>query len=199
MSFAGKPSSDWRGREVPLVILATSRDGVGRCSSLGNLYPCIVSLRCCFEELHQSESDAHVTCPPPPQPTPDQTHVQLAVNNPDMTEKVATQPVLLRRYRGTPFNELWANGYFEPETAMQAFRKTMTTHYSHGFPASPANEWLGLGGTVDVAFHGGVCVRPRQGKRVGRWYDITSETGAVRLQTDCITTSLIEVDGGSAG
>lgn len=55
------------------------------------------------------------------------------------------------------------------------------------------------GGTVDVAFHGGVCVRPRQGKRVGRWYDITSETGAVRLQIDCITTSLIEVDGGFCG
>lgn len=174
---------------------------MGRCSSLGNLYPCIVSLRCCFEGLHQSESDAHVTCPPPPQPTPDQTHVQFAVNNPDMTEEVATQPVLLRRYRGTPFNELRANGYFEPETALQAFRKTMTTHYSHGFPASPANEWLGLGGRLMLHSMGEFACdqASRQGKRVGRWYDITSETGAVRLQIGCITTSLIEVDGGSAG
>ena len=136
-----------------------------------------------------------------PNLTPDQTHVQLAVNNPDMTEKVATQPVLPRRYRGTPFNELRANGYFEPETAMQAFRKTMTTHYSHGFPASPANEWLGLGGRLMLHSMGEFACdqASRQGKRVGRWYDITSETGAVRLQIDCITTSLIEVDGGFCG
>jgi hypothetical protein len=50
--------------------------------------------------------------------------------------------------------------------------------------------------TNGLGWGGGVCVRPRQGKRVGRWYDVASETGAVRLQIDCITTSLIEVDGG---
>jgi hypothetical protein len=123
---------------------------------------------------HHDMSHAYHRSQPDSRP---QTHVQIAVNNPDMTEQVAARTGRGHGSDGGTVERrlttcgLTAIPSQKPLCSLQKKRRQHTT--AMGFRPSPANRLgLWLGRTVDVAFHGGVCVRPAQGKRGGRWYDV---------------------------
>jgi hypothetical protein len=137
----------------------------------------------------------HVICP---SPSPQSAPARLAAR-PTCGERIPTARKGRVHNRGTAFQPtcgltVISNG----ETAMQPFRDPMTTHYSP-WDSDPSGQ---RGCAAGVASHGGVCVRPRQSNMADgtTWIcDAAAETGAVRLQIDCIATFLIEVEGGLCG